>query len=839
MISRIAHHPGILPALIGTTAAWSVLAVGGALPGPCLVTGVLAALAALVAAAVQPGSRAASFGPAIGLAALASLCLLQTVPLPLSWLQSLSPTAADVWGRSLLAMGGEVHHAPVSLDPGATTLEAVKFGSYGAIFVASAVLARIRGAAVGILIVFASGVALSITTAVHEIVGARTLFGVYQPESSFARMSPLLNANNLAGYLNLASLCGIGLLQSTRPAAPRTLLGAGVAFTLLMSLRTASRGGVTCLVVGLVFAAGFSVLAARRRKSLSEVFRATLLVSGAALLFALTVVALTEDSAFWNDLLNQNLGKLEMSGMMASVLSDFRNVGMGRGAFESVFAAYRPERTYHVAYTHPENLAVQWIVEWGAFIGSAALLGFGWAFRPANVGATKTLVHAGAFAGCIALVLQNFVDLGLELSGPAIALSIVLGSLWGDIRVRRSTRRPGLMLRPWVGLLVAAITLSGVGLYLGRGMVSLSEDRETMAARLGTVRTREDATRFRAELAEAILRHPADYYLPLLGAISAVSVRDEPAIPWLQRALERGPTIGRTHLVLAQVLANRGSRKQALLELRLAAEYEPPLGAAVAASAVRLSKDGDELLIAVPAGEPGAKLLDAMVRGIGSTDEALATRLDAEAIVRDPAFRAPRERAAARLLAALTKRSEPCIDRGVCVDELRAHGEALIAANVRSSYGSQLVAHSLMQSDGGEEARRQAQSMLREACKLPDDELSCLQFLATLETDDKVGDLIERYTARACTTKEECAAAWGFAAGVHAGRQSWSQAYQAARHAAEQQPTALRWVEAATFAERARLYGPAAQALDTAQTVAPSTDTEIQRRISELRARLR
>ena len=56
----------------------------------------------------------------------------------------------------------------------------------------------------------------------HRLVGASSVFGVYAPVGEFApeKLGPLLNPNNLAGYMNVAVFCGFGLIVMRRPPLP-------------------------------------------------------------------------------------------------------------------------------------------------------------------------------------------------------------------------------------------------------------------------------------------------------------------------------------------------------------------------------------------------------------------------------------------------------------------------------------------------------------------------------------------------------------------------------------------------------------------------------------------
>src|SRR6185295_3468992 len=81
----------------------------------------------------------------------------------------------------------------------------------------------------------------------------------------------------------------------------------------------------------------------------------------------------------------------------------------------------------------------------------------------------------------------------------------------------------------------------------------------------------------RASLHTWMLRHPAEPYFPLVGAMGAYRTHTENPIPWLQRSLERGQVNGRAHLLLAEVLSAPRTRRQAMLELRLALADDPGL----------------------------------------------------------------------------------------------------------------------------------------------------------------------------------------------------------------------------------------------------------------------
>jgi len=138
------------------TVAWSlaVVVVGSALCIGAVHASVMivaaGALLAIYAIALWRGVVGRRLpGPAIGLALLSVLCLLQATPLPTALLGRIAKGNLEVWTGLLALLGERVPPAlPVSLDPGASRLEAVRWSAYAVAFALSAAL----GALAGILI---------------------------------------------------------------------------------------------------------------------------------------------------------------------------------------------------------------------------------------------------------------------------------------------------------------------------------------------------------------------------------------------------------------------------------------------------------------------------------------------------------------------------------------------------------------------------------------------------------------------------------------------------------------------------------------------------------------
>lgn len=136
---------------------------------------------------------------------LVAFTLLQTVPLPLGWLKVLAPHSFEVWSGLSSLDGSPRSLASVSLDPGASALEAMRWSMYAAVLCAALVARHARGRRWLAQLLFLSALALALVTLLHGLFDAERIYGSHLP--SFAterfRRGPLLNSNNLSGYLNL------------------------------------------------------------------------------------------------------------------------------------------------------------------------------------------------------------------------------------------------------------------------------------------------------------------------------------------------------------------------------------------------------------------------------------------------------------------------------------------------------------------------------------------------------------------------------------------------------------------------------------------------------------
>ena len=844
--------------LVGLVVIGSALAIGTVHAITLLIVAAVSFLAVALAlyGSVPVGAsiRPSLSLPVITCGALALYTLAQTLPLPMGLLRVIAPANADVWERVLLPLGEPaLRWASISLDPGASVLEAVKWSTYAAIFASTAAISSKRGAAWGVTLVFASAMIAAVVTVAHGLAGATRVYGLYQPAfaASLWHVGPLLNPNNLAGYLNLGALAGLGLALTRKPVVPPWLIGVGVMLIVGVEVTSASRGGVLALPIGVLALAFITSRqstgggAGRDRSIWTMVVAA---VAGGAVL---AVLGGTRDT--WTELYAKDVSKIEMLLWARPLLRDHPFFGIGRGAFESVFPVYRFVPG-NLVFTHAENFPAQWASEWGIPVTLAAFVAFGWAFAPRQLGVGRSAIAAGAWMGVAVLLLQNMFDLALEVPAIVIAAATILGSLWGDGRRRHIPRPANDTASPRDWSLPAAIAVSVAGLALlafasHYRSTDVASDRAALRTAYeaeGNLQYPEEVARVRNLVRATMLRHPAEPYFPLIGALVAVRAHDESPMPWLQHTLERGQVNGRAHLLLAEFLGGRTAKKQALFELRLSVENDAGLAGPAAKTLVRWTRDEGEIMTAIPAGLMGVRMLDQVAAYLLQPDAwPLQSRCNQEIIARDPGEIGARVRESeARLTALETGKPEDlCADREACHKTVLAHATAIALSRPESATAALLRARLLVVDKKPEEAV----SLLEVECQKVTERILCLQARVTAAAQikephptangasDRLAAAAKELIGNACNTPVSCADMATWVGDLRRNRGEIGLALVMYERAARADPTEERWLKLAAVASSVDEHGRAAEALERVAQRLGGGNAELRERIKNER----
>jgi hypothetical protein len=696
---------------------------------------------------------------------------LQALPIPLTWMRVLAPGNADVWDRALLPLReAGPSWATLSLDPVATRVQVTRGIAYLLAFVAAVRIAnRRQGGAFLEGTLVATGLALAVAAWLHPAFGADKVFGIYQPMHApgVRHVAPILNANVLSGYLNIALCVAFGQAIRAQPEFPRPISIAVVTFLLATQFWVASRGGMLGVGVGLTLTLWMTRAPGPGERPLLRGF----FVPAVLVLAGIGMGVLASSDEAWLELADSDVSKLQIALRALHLVPLFPVFGVGRGAFETIYPVVRNDAAGHLLYAHPENIVAQWATEWGpaaALVASIAILV---ALRPRSALARSPRA-AGAWAALACVGVQNLVDFSSEYPGVVIALTVCAALVTGGtsgVDPRRATdawsRGPrtiaaGSLLLAAVGMLVA---LPGVGR-------ELYPDRE--ALRLLALDPKASLTEFHSEARAAMLRHPAEPYLPFMGALRAVRAKDESVMPWIERTLERALEYAPAHLLLARVLAAR-SPAQARLEYRLTLEQAPEFAGLVGEEAVRLVHgydDATELEI------PGSRAIywtNALSESLGRRLPSTAARLDLDLARIDPGSTALALRQATAALDDLAdgEGAPWCAsDRKRCLDTALARAARVEQLAPTRCGGFALHARALLETGAGVLAVKE----LSDASTVVGDRTQCLEQLAGValaaKADAPLTQALDEIAHAGCVDAKECVANLRFVASFEESR---------------------------------------------------------------------
>ncbi len=744
---------------------------------------------------------------------------LSVVPLPSGWLQRLSPQAADVWARCLAPLGrAGPAWATLSLDPVATRVEVLRGVAYALAFVAASRIAARREGVVFLERALAvTAIALAAAALLHPALGAEKVFGVYAPrqDPGARHIAPILNPNVLSEYLNIGLAILLGQALSPRPPWPRSLLAALSLALIGTQVWVASRGGVlaTMTAVALV------VWASRARGPEERGGIKSLVILGLLMITGVGMAVVASSEAAMGELAQTEVSKLDVVRQAFRVVPRFPVFGVGRGAFESVFPAFRTDPG-HLVYTHPENIAAQWATEWGIFMAVAAFVALFIALRPSSAMARSPRA-AGACGAIACVAVQNLVDFGSEFPAVVIALAVCAAIVTGGTSGTDESRKLDVWARRPAAIAAIAViaTVLVVVAVLPGWRHELFDDRA--ALRADALDPAVGRTEFDRQAAAAMLRHPAEPYLPFMGAIRAVRVGDSSLMPWIERTLDRALVYGPAHLLLARWLAPR-SPSQARLEYRLTLEQDAALWNYVTSAIdglVHSYDDATEMFTAVDVG--------AVSSAVAARLPATARRLDDVDTRTDPDSRTRRaeRRATEALTDVLASDEAPWCSgaqRPACLRDALERSSRLLQLAPTRCAGHAIHARLLL--EGGDPQR--ALKDLRAAAEGVADRIACFEELADLAkiagSDEMETQALDRIVHTGCADDAECVRNLLFVASHEVARgnnRSALAALQRARAKAPVDDTLLE--EVAALAAKVDLHAEALRAYQTLATRHP------------------
>jgi tetratricopeptide (TPR) repeat protein len=572
--------PSVHPLALAT-AAWIVVApqlFAGVFPWTVIAISVCG-LVCLALAAFDAQLRAAGSTSLLTLVVCACLAMtvLQCVPLPCGFVAHLAPNAVAHVEEAAHALGrGRPELCTLSQDPGRTREEVLKGTAIVASFLCAWLLST-GGKRMWVLwSVAASTLAMALVALAHGVLALDAVFGVYEPHGAkrVILLAPIMNQNNLGGFLAMGVPLWLGL--SSRIRSFQLRLYAYGAFVVLVAavVLTLSRGAIAVVVAGGAVMGGVLLLRARRIDPRKQRFGLALLgalvVGALALGVVISVTGHDRTADVAGEFQRGGWDKLELIAQSFTLVRDHPWIGVGRGAFSSVFTARHGSLN---RFENPENLVAQWASEWGVPL-TALLLGCILVALRRPLSRAAGTPRVGAAVAVLALGGQNLLDFGLEHVGVAVVASALLAATVvpsGRGRRTRTTprwRRPSVSKTVRTLAMVTAVALTWIAPEYARSSV---RDIDTL---LRTALEADDRTAFRAALVRGLELHPNEPVFVLLAATEGVRHDDPAAERYIQLALRRAPGWAAPHVVAAEWALKREQLDRLRRELHTAASID-------------------------------------------------------------------------------------------------------------------------------------------------------------------------------------------------------------------------------------------------------------------------
>ena len=427
---------------------------------------------------VAPRSHART-GLEIPVGLFVVFCALQLVPLPLAWLRSVSPRAADMYATTDVAaalpdgpvrVAGESDpllkppipaHRPISVNPGVTWSQLLLVVSFAALYGLVAWWSRPIGRSRFLLVVVSmTGFAVSLFGLVQFLTWNGRIFW-FRRIPSTAAFGPFVNHNHFAGYVGMiipVALC-IALYAVERrevarnrddlasEAWGRALLALfGVALMVVALFFSLSRGGILSSALGGLV---LFVLASRRLGSrlLTWTVAGLLLSVAVAFIGWIGADVVSEQMGTYKTIESEASFRYRTTvwRTMVENVGPFLATGSGLGTFEDSFAPFTPpgaSRRWDRA--HNDYLQLLW--ETGIPGALMFLIAAGIFFKrnwwPAlrTHDSSQSLFRLGVAIALLTIALHSIVDFNLQIGANGFLFAVLAGVLAG---MHGSTRERG------------------------------------------------------------------------------------------------------------------------------------------------------------------------------------------------------------------------------------------------------------------------------------------------------------------------------------------------------------------------------------------------------------
>ena len=380
------------------------------------------------------------------------LVQIQLIPLPTTVLAWLSPAAADIHATTQSA-------TTITLDPAATRAAALKTLTYGVLFALTLLLvdSRARLRSLGLALVV-SGVFQAAYGGLMTLSGLEYGFFVAKEHGAGAVTGTFVNANHLAGYLEMCLGVGVGLMladMSTRPATNmreslRRILSSvlgdqgpvrlSLVIMVIGIVLSKSRMGNVAFFSSLIVAGGLYAVLARRFSLATLLFFISVVLIDVLIIgnyFGIEKVADEIQQGLQLDSSNSvREYRPTVSEDALQIVRDYPLTGAGAGSFASVYPMYDDGDTGFLLWKHAHNDYLQFAAEFGlagfAMLGGIVVLSV-WMAISAQLRRRDQMMRGmacGILMAIVAMLIHTAVDFNLQIPANAATFVVILAMAW-------------------------------------------------------------------------------------------------------------------------------------------------------------------------------------------------------------------------------------------------------------------------------------------------------------------------------------------------------------------------------------------------------------------------
>jgi len=386
--------------------------------------------------------------------------LIQSVPLPIDYIETFSPQSYSV---QVMVLGGNAANLFVSVSQHDSLMNGMNSIAYVCIFLLIVVLVnnRVRIKKLAAVIIL-SGVFQAMYGSLMTLSGLEYGFFIKKYAYLGVATGTFVNRNHLAGFLEMCLAVGIGLMIASLDTSdtqnwrhrlrkliklflsPKFRLRLYLVIMVVALVLTHSRMGNTAFFVSLFFTGAIGLVLSKHASKGTVLLLTSLVIIDVFIVGAWFGIDKVVERLDKTSVVVENRDEVYVAAYKQ--WQDYKMTGAGLGSFYSVFPGYR-QQNISGFNNHTHNDYLEFLTETGVIgmgilgliVGSSLLVAL-----IAQYKRRDPLMRGMSFAGImgvIAILIHSSVDFNLQIPANAVMFVILLALCWLSLFYRENRMR--------------------------------------------------------------------------------------------------------------------------------------------------------------------------------------------------------------------------------------------------------------------------------------------------------------------------------------------------------------------------------------------------------------